>query len=189
MRYHLQNKSFKMDEFSSATPVSPSSHTQNVKLSLPPDTLARSKDLVEPQGIFVHGTLIAEEFLSWLLTGSSENYKAIISPRQPAILTNYRRVALHGSDCPALITGTASDAVEGFLITPACKSQWKKMDDSEGENYRRHDVHVHLKQCNKVVPAHAYLWQGSLEMFLIPFGVFPISGKSDLEIGRTFLME
>ena len=121
---------------------------------------------IEPKGVFVYGTLMAEEFLAWLLTGSSENYKAIISLRQPAILTHYRRVAVNHSDYPALIPGGALDKVDGFLIVPASKSQWKKIDDFEGESYRRQCVHVYMPESNRTVPAHVYLWQENMEKLL-----------------------
>lgn len=121
---------------------------------------------LKPQGIFVYGTLMAEEFLSWLLTGSSENHNTIISIRQPAILTHYRRVVVNHGDYPALIPGSESDKVEGFLIVPSSTSQWKKIDDFEGESYRRHCVHVHLPQVGKTVPAHVYLWQENMDKLL-----------------------
>ena len=121
---------------------------------------------LEPQGIFVYGTLMAAEFLSWLLTGSSENYEAIISLRQSATLMHYRRVAVNHGDYPALIPGDMSDKVDGFLIVPTSKSQWKKIDDFEGESYRRHCVHVHLSEEDRSVPAHVYIWQGNMDMLL-----------------------
>jgi hypothetical protein len=77
----------------------------------------------KPRGIFVYGTLMAEEFLSWVLTGTSDNYKSILSLRQPATLYHYRRVSVNHGDYPALIAGDVSVTVEGFLVTPANKSQ------------------------------------------------------------------
>ena len=141
----------------------------NVNSSIIPSSDAQSNDNsagLEPQGIFVYGTLMAAEFLSWLLTGSSENHKAIISLRQPATLTHYRRVAVNHGDYPALIPGDMSDKVDGFLIVPASKSQWKKMDDFEGESYRRHCVQVHLPEEDRTVPAHVYVWHGNMDMLL-----------------------
>ncbi|MCJ1345710.1 hypothetical protein MMC31_003919 [Peltigera leucophlebia] len=120
----------------------------------------------EPQGIFVYGTLMAEALLSWLLTGSCENLSAILSLRQPAILKTYRRVPVKHGDYPAVIKGNTSDHVDGFLVTPASASQWKKMDDFEGENYRRECVQVYLTESNTTVAADVYLWadeMGKLE--------------------------
>ncbi len=142
---------------------------ENVNPSILPSSVAQFNDNssgLEPQGIFVYGTLMAAEFLSWLLTGSSENYKAIISLRQSATLMHYRRVAVNHGDYPALIPGDMSDKVDGFLIVPTSKSQWKKIDDFEGESYRRHCVHVHLQEEDRTVPAHVYIWQGNMDMLL-----------------------
>lgn len=105
----------------------------------------------EPQGIFVYGTLMAESLLSWLLTGSSQNHSAILSLRQPAILKNYRRVPVKHGDYPAVIKGSISDQVDGFLVIPESASQWKKMDDFEGEVYRRECVQVYLTQSNTLL--------------------------------------
>lgn len=96
----------------------------------------------KPQGIFVYGTLMAEALLSWLLTGSSENQSAILSLRQPVILKTYRRVPVKHGDYPAIIKGSTSDQVDGFLVIPASASQRKKMNDFEGKIYRRECVQV-----------------------------------------------
>lgn len=140
----------------------------------------------EPQGIFVYGTLMAEEFLSWVLTGSAENHKTIVSLRQPATLRSYRRVAVVHADYPALIPGDESDKVEGFLVMPSTRSQWKKLDDFEGECYRRQRVQVEVSSdssdasdsgnrittttntamCTRV-PAFVYLWQDSMDKLLL----------------------
>lgn len=120
----------------------------------------------EPQGIFVYGTLMAEEFLSWVLTGSSENYKSILALRQRAILRRHRRVAVNHADYPALIQGSEFDKVEGFLVIPANKSQWKKLDDFEGESYRRQCVQVELSHSTVTVPAFVYVWQDALDNIL-----------------------
>lgn len=53
----------------------------------------------------------------------------------------------HG-DYPAVIKGSISDQVDGFLVIPESASQWKKMDDFEGEVYRRECVQVYLTQSN-----------------------------------------
>lgn len=95
-----------------------------------------------PLGIFLYGTLLAPEFISWVLTGSASNHSLLsstthLSLRQPAILRSYRRVAVIHADYPALIPGNEFDHVEGFLVTPATRSQWKKLDDFEGESYRK----------------------------------------------------
>ena len=121
----------------------------------------------EPQGVFVYGTLMSEELLSWLLTGSPGNYKDILALRQPAILKHYRRVPLKIDDYPALIVGTTSDQVEGFFVIPTCSSQWTKLDDFEGEEYRRHDVSVYLKESGTPVPAQVYLWNGDMDDLLL----------------------
>lgn len=140
------------------------------------------------QAIFVYGTLMAEEMLAWLLTGSSENSCEILALRQPAVLHNYRRVPVKHSDYLALIPGGPSDKVEGYLIFPRSESEWRKIDDFEGEIYKRHHVHVSLKPdmdvpnsdtSNKVnndvkknqvereedqkVPAQVYLWAGDMD--------------------------
>ena len=146
-----------------------SPHQENIYPNTTHFPVDQSKDKephFEPQGIFVYGTLMAEEFLSWLLTGTSDNYKSVIAIRQPAVLTHYRRIAVNNGDYPALILGSEFDRVEGFLIVPSSKSQWKKIDDFEGESYCRHCVHVHLPQAGKTTPAHVYLWQENMDKLL-----------------------
>ena len=109
---------------------------------------------------------MAEEFLSWVLTGSAENHKAVVSLRQPATLYCYRRVAVIHADYPALIPGNEFDKVEGFLIVPSTRSQWKKLDDFEGESYRRQYVQVELCHSKRSVPAFVYLWQDPMDKLL-----------------------
>ena len=48
--------------------------------------------------------------------------------------------------------------MDGFLVVPSSKKQWKKIDDFEGEIYRRHFVEVHLPESGKMVDAETYLW-------------------------------
>ena len=131
--------------------ITPGSSHQNFIPSGP-----KEQDGLEPQGIFVYGTLMAEEFLSWVMTGSAENHTVIVSLRQPATLRSYRRVAVVHADYPALIPGNEFNQVEGFLVTPATRSQWKKLDDFEGESYRRQYVQVELTHCKNAVPAFVY---------------------------------
>lgn len=121
---------------------------------------------LERHGIFVYGTLMAEEFLSWVLTGSAENHKTVVSLRQPATLRFHRCVAVSHADYPALIQGNESDQVEGFLVTPSTRSQWKKLDDFEGESYRRQCVQVESSDSKRTVPAFVYLWQDSMDKLL-----------------------
>ncbi len=119
------------------------------------------------EGIFMYGTLMAEEFLSWVLTGFFDNAATIVSLRQLAILSGYRRVAVNNGDYPAIISGDEFDKVGGFLVVSTNKSQWKKLDDFEDENYRRPCVHVDLPQAGRIVPAYVYLWQDSIEKLSI----------------------
>ena len=109
---------------------------------------------------------MAPEFFSWHLTGSSANHQSIISLRRPASLTHYHRVAVNHGDCPTLIPSDASNKVDGFLIVPDSKSQWKKIDDLEGESYRHQCVRVYLPEGNRMVSAHVYVWQGDVEKLL-----------------------
>ena len=108
------------------------------------------RNVNEAQGIFVYGTLMAKSLLSCLLTGSS------LSLRQPAIFKIYRRMPVKHGDYPAVIKGSTSDQVDGFLVIPASTSQWKKLDDFEGENYRRECVQVYLTQSNTTVACAIY---------------------------------
>lgn len=106
---------------------------------------------------------MAESLLSWLLTGSFQDYPAILSLRQPAIFKIYRRMPVKHGDYPAVIKGSTSDQVDGFLVIPASTSHWKKMDDFEGEIYRRKSVQVYLTQSNTTVAANVYLWADEME--------------------------
>lgn len=65
------------------------SHTTNMILTNPAyPPFPRN----EQQGIFFYGILLTDSLLSWLVTGSSPNYSAILCLQQPAILKTYRRV-------------------------------------------------------------------------------------------------
>ena len=178
--------------------VNQSEHHKAAAPPPPQQQQQQEKKEPEPQGIFVYGTLMAEEFLSWVLTGSAENHKTISSLRQPATLRSYRRVAVVHADYPALIfTGSESDQVEGFLVMPSTRSQWKKLDDFEGESYRRQCVQVELShsssskrtttstttttttttpvgvqvqvQVQVQVPAFVYVWQDPIMEKLLPY--------------------
>lgn len=150
-------------------PVLKRTHEEKVDSSSshhPIDLNRDDESELEPHGIFVYGTLMAEEFLFWVLTGTFGNYNSIVSLRQHATLSHYRHVAVNHGDYPALISGDVSDKVEGFLINPSNKSQRKKMDDFEGENYSRQCVDVKLAQSGLTVRACVYVWQDSLDKLL-----------------------
>jgi gamma-glutamylcyclotransferase (GGCT)/AIG2-like uncharacterized protein YtfP len=112
---------------------------------------------------------MAEELLSWLLTGSSDNSTQIIARRQPAVLRNYRRVPVKHGDYPALIPGTSSDQVTGYLILPQSASELRKIDDFEGETYSLSEVSVTLLPNGKElknkrqVRAQVYVWAGNMD--------------------------
>jgi gamma-glutamylcyclotransferase (GGCT)/AIG2-like uncharacterized protein YtfP len=132
--------------------------------NLVPEALSVSKnsqDKSEPRGIFVYGTLMAKELSSWILTGPSENCKIIL--RQPAVLKHYRRVPLKNDDYPAVVAGTMSDQVEGLLISPISSGQWEKLDDFEGDEYRRDSVSVYLRDTGTLVAAQVYVWNGDMD--------------------------
>lgn len=64
-------------------------------------------------------------------TGQAANRPKTTSPiptPNPPSLKSYRRVPIKHGDYPAVIKGSTSDQVDGFLSFPASASQWKKMN-------------------------------------------------------------
>jgi gamma-glutamylcyclotransferase (GGCT)/AIG2-like uncharacterized protein YtfP len=118
--------------------------------------------------IFTYGTLMSTKLLSWVLTGDSSNYAQIEDQsavkRLPATLCGYRRVPVFHSDYPALIPAEPTDMVHGFLVFPSTESQWRKLDDFEGEIYERTLVRCHIRDAGSTgdvgieVEADVYLW-------------------------------
>jgi gamma-glutamylcyclotransferase (GGCT)/AIG2-like uncharacterized protein YtfP len=125
--------------------------------------------------IFVYGTLMSTKMLSWVLTGDSSNYTQIedqsAAKRLPATLYGYRRVPVKHSDYPAIIPAEPVDMVHGFLVFPSTESQWKKLDDFEGEIYKRTLVRCHCSDAGPTqagekgfeVEANVYLWVDDYE--------------------------
>lgn len=85
------------------------------------------------------------------------------------------------SDYPALIQtdNNPSDKVNGYLVFPRSESEWKKIDDfeGEGESYRRVLVNVEVDVLDpnsgvdndnntglsQRVQAYVYLWAGGVD--------------------------
>ncbi|RPA76986.1 hypothetical protein BJ508DRAFT_213237 [Ascobolus immersus RN42] len=116
-----------------------------------------------PIPIFTYGTLMAPSFLAWLLTGTALNAPTIQQRQIPAVLTGYKRVYVHGGDYPALIPShNAADTVKGFLVYLQSEDELRKMDNFEGEVYRRVMVEI-VREDGERVEAWAYVWDGGVE--------------------------
>ena len=105
---------------------------------------------------------MAPALLAWLLTGSKTESEMIIQRRKKAILRGYIRRAIHSVDYPALVkTHKPEDSVDGFLFYPRDMNDIRRLDNFEGEPYRREKVVVSVG--DKLVDAYAYIWHGERE--------------------------
>ena len=87
----------------------------------------------------------------------------IIQRRKKAILHGYIRRAIHFMDYPALVkTHRPEDTVDGLVFYPRDMHDMRKLDDFEGELYRRENVVVSVD--NTLVDAYAYIWNGEREL-------------------------
>lgn len=90
---------------------------------------------IPPRQMFLYGTLCALPLLAWALTGDSANVEVVRPMCQPGRVHGYARRSLYNKDFPAVIAAI-NDSVDGYIITFQNTSQWKKLDDFEGELYR-----------------------------------------------------
>jgi gamma-glutamylcyclotransferase (GGCT)/AIG2-like uncharacterized protein YtfP len=118
--------------------------------------------LSELTPVFLYGTLMAPELLSWLLTGNKTETEMIIRRRKKVILHGYKRCTIRFVDYPALVkTDNPEDTVDGFLFYPRDINDMRKLDNFEGEPYRREKVVVSVD--DKLVDVYAYIWHGECE--------------------------
>lgn len=59
-------------------------------------------------------------------------------------------------------SSSTSDQVDGFVV-PTSVSQWKKIDDFEGEICRREREQVYLTQSDTTIADSVYLWVDEME--------------------------
>ena len=100
---------------------------------------------------------MAPALLAWLLTGNKTETEMIIQRRTKATLQGYKRSTIHFADYPALVkTDKPEDTVDGFLFYPRAMNDMRRLDNFEGEPYRREKVVVSVD--DKLVDAYAYVW-------------------------------
>jgi gamma-glutamylcyclotransferase (GGCT)/AIG2-like uncharacterized protein YtfP len=112
--------------------------------------------------IFVYGTLMAAPLLAWALKGDSSKAGHVLSQRKPGTILGFERRRIHHCDYPALVRSNDTRAVDGYVIFPATLSEWKKLDDFEGDSYKRTPVVVHMVDGCKL-DALAYVWNGEAD--------------------------
>ena len=135
-----------------------------------------TKDNVQPNGrslrartqvatlppIFLYGTLMSQRILAEALTGDEKQTTMVEERRIPVTLHGYSRHAVVDADFPALVKGTPTDRVEGFLFFPRSIRDVKRLDDFECDSYRREEVEV-IDANNVVIKSYTYLWCDELD--------------------------
>src|ERR1700692_2270307 len=113
--------------------------------------------------IFVYGTLMATPLLAWALKGDSSKAGDVLSQRQSGRIFGFERRRIHHCDYPALVRSNDTCAVDGYVIFPATLSEWKKLDDCEGDSYERTPVVVHMVDGSEL-GAFTYVWKGEADV-------------------------
>ena len=109
--------------------------------------------------------------LSLILTGDRSNTSIVASLARPAKIYGYERLAVANCDYPAALLSQPSSCVEGMLLQLTTKSQKTKLDNFEGDIYKRVSVPVHLNTSETPaaseapvnVEADVYVWDGDRE--------------------------
>ena len=106
--------------------------------------------------LFVYGSLMNDEVTDCLL-GVKLN-------KQPAVLNDYRRVAVADGSYPAIFP-CEGDSVEGLLVSGLTLGQWAMLDEFEGEQYQLDAVSVVLAG-QSAVDCYAYAFRPECYEFL-----------------------
>ncbi|TGJ84405.1 hypothetical protein E0Z10_g4372 [Xylaria hypoxylon] len=123
-----------------------------------------------PRPLFIYGTLRALPLLARALTGDASNISAVSKLVQPATIYGYARFSVQHCDYPAVIKHEPQSSVDGYLLILETASQRNKLDDFEGEAYKREPVAVTVfdadgknEKPKEIVEADVYLWAGDAD--------------------------
>ncbi|KAG1729634.1 uncharacterized protein EDB91DRAFT_1159058 [Suillus paluster] len=87
--------------------------------------------------IFVYRALMSAPLLAWAMKGDSSKAGDVLSQRKLGKIIGFKRRRVHHCDYSALIRSNDTCAVDGYVIFPASLSEWKKLDNFEGDSYER----------------------------------------------------
>jgi gamma-glutamylcyclotransferase (GGCT)/AIG2-like uncharacterized protein YtfP len=104
------------------------------------------------QHLFVYGSLLFPELIE-KLTGKNFGFL-------PAVLFGFQRLAVKGSDYPAIVP-KVNKKVDGMLVLDVDRKSMKILTYFEGDEYRKEDVVVFSE--NKTYNATAFVWNENLK--------------------------
>lgn len=105
--------------------------------------------------------------LAWALTGDSQNIDIVEPLVKLAHLKGYTRFSLIGRDYPGVLKHDENSTVDGLLFFPQNKSQRKKLDNFEGDEYAVAQLQVTVVgEEDRVIDADVYLFNGDSDDIL-----------------------
>ncbi|MBN1986540.1 MAG: gamma-glutamylcyclotransferase [Prolixibacteraceae bacterium] len=105
------------------------------------------------QHLFVYGSLLFPELIE-KLTGKNFSFL-------PAVLFGFQRLAVKGSDYPAIVP-EVNKKVDGMLVLDVDRKSMMILTYFEGDEYRKDDVVVFSE--NKNFNATAFVWNENLKL-------------------------
>ncbi|CAG8588132.1 4433_t:CDS:2, partial [Dentiscutata heterogama] len=108
---------------------------------------------------FLYGTLIFPEVIGRILSdGGKEKITVDLNSGAPAVLKGYKRYQVHGAWYPAIIKSNENDETKGVFLKGLSYNDILKLDDFEGDQYKRIDVKVFVGDSLDPIPAQTYVW-------------------------------
>ncbi|CAG8455097.1 21254_t:CDS:2 [Dentiscutata erythropus] len=114
---------------------------------------------------FLYGTLIFPEVIGRILSnGGKEKITVDLNSGAPAVLKGYKRYQVRGAWYPAIIKSNENDEAKGVFLKGLSYNDILKLDDFEGDQYKRMDVKVFVGDSLDPIPAQTYVWIDSANL-------------------------
>ncbi|CAG8588569.1 15707_t:CDS:2 [Cetraspora pellucida] len=114
---------------------------------------------------FFYGTLIFPEVIKHVLSvGGREKISVDLNSGAPAVLEGYKRFQVRGAWYPAIVKGHENDETKGVLFKGLTYNDVLKLDNFEGDQYKRIDVKVFVDNSLNPIPTQTYIWIASADL-------------------------
>ncbi|CAG8555744.1 19098_t:CDS:2 [Racocetra persica] len=114
---------------------------------------------------FVYGTLVFPEVMRHVLSdGGKKQISVDLDSGVPAVLKGYKRYQVRGAWYPAIIKGEENDEAKGVVVKGLTYNDVLKLDDYEGDTYKRIDVKVFVGDSLNSITTQTYVWTASTDL-------------------------
>ncbi|CAG8846383.1 45937_t:CDS:2, partial [Gigaspora margarita] len=114
---------------------------------------------------FFYGSLIFPEVMGRILSDyGKEKITVHLNSGAPAVLKGYKRRQVRGAWYPAIIKSNENDEAKGILLKGLSYNDILKLDDYEGDQYKREDVKVFVGDSLDPISTQTYVWIDSANM-------------------------